>query len=64
MPECGIDDYAEVVAIEPCPEITEPLPGYRMVIGTFRHESARMIEVRLAGQAEPIGVTGNHPLLE
>jgi hypothetical protein len=59
VPECGIDGNAQVLSIEPCPEI---LPGEgRVITGTFRHQVSASISLSIAGQAEPILCTGNHP---
>ncbi|MFO0975266.1 MAG: polymorphic toxin-type HINT domain-containing protein [Planctomycetaceae bacterium] len=59
VPECGIDGNAEVLEIDPCPEI---LPGEgRVITGTFRHQVSASISLSIAGQAEPIPCTGNHP---
>jgi len=59
VPECGIDGNAEVLEIDPCPEI---LPGEgRVITGTFRHQVLASISLSIAGQAEPILCTGNHP---
>jgi len=59
VPECGIDGNAEVLEIDPCPEI---LPGEgRVITGTFRHQVSASISLSIAGQAEPILCTGNHP---
>ncbi len=59
VPECGIDGNAQVLAIEPCPEI---LPGDgRVITGTFRHQVSASISLSIAGQQEPILCTGNHP---
>ena len=62
VPECGIDGHANVLAIEPCPEI-EPAGdlGGRVITGTFRHQVSASISLSIAGQAEPILCTGNHP---
>jgi hypothetical protein len=59
VPECGIEGAAEVLSIGPCPEIAEG-PG-QVVTGTFRHHSAAIVDVHVAGQSEPIGATANHP---
>jgi len=60
LPELGILGLAEVVSVGPCPPI-RPGPGH-VVTGTFAHEPSRgLIDVRLAGQSEPIGCTTNHP---
>ncbi|MEJ7595954.1 MAG: ParB/RepB/Spo0J family partition protein [Planctomycetaceae bacterium] len=59
VPECGIDGHAQVLAIEPCPEI---VPGEgRVITGTFRHQVSASISLSILGQAEPILCTGNHP---
>ena len=59
VPECSIDGHATVLAIGPCPPIP-PGPG-RVVTGTFRHASARVLDLQIDGLAEPIGATANHP---
>jgi RHS repeat-associated protein len=58
VPECGIDGHAVVLSIDPCPAIC-PGPG-RVVTGTFRHSSARIVDVYVEGQSAPIGSTANH----
>ncbi|MEQ8790923.1 MAG: hypothetical protein RIC55_31965, partial [Pirellulaceae bacterium] len=59
VPECGIDGNAELLAVGPCPPVA---PGEgRVVIGTFKHQSAAVIDVSVEGLEEPIGVTVNHP---
>ncbi len=59
VPECGIDGNAEVLAIDPCPEI---LSGAgRVVTGTFLHQARSTITLKIARQSEPIECTGNHP---
>jgi hypothetical protein len=59
VPECGIDGNAEVLAIDPCPEI-RPGSG-RVVTGTFLHQARSTITLTIAGQSESIECTGNHP---
>ena len=59
VPECGIDGDAEVLAIEPCPSI-KPGKG-RVVIGTFKHQSAKVIDLHIEGVDKSIGTTTNHP---
>ncbi len=59
VPECGIDGNAEVLAIDPCPEI--PSGAGRVVTGTFRQQASSTITLTIAGQSEPIECTGNHP---
>jgi hypothetical protein len=58
VPECGIDGQAEVLAIGPCPAV-KPGRG-RVVTGTFKHSSAKVIDLYVEGLAEPIGTTANH----
>jgi hypothetical protein len=58
VPECGIEGRAEVLAIGPCPAIA---PGRGQVVtGTFKHRSARLVDLYVAGQQSPIGTTPNH----
>jgi hypothetical protein len=58
VPECSIDGEAEVLAIDPCPPIA---PGRGAIVtGTFRHHRARVIDLYLEGDSEPIGTTPNH----
>ncbi len=59
VPECGIDGNANVLAIDPCPEIRPG--GGRVVTGTFLHQASSTITLTIAGQSEPIECTGNHP---
>ncbi|MDB5389227.1 MAG: hypothetical protein JWM11_4873 [Planctomycetaceae bacterium] len=59
VPECGIDGRAEIRRIRPCPVI-RPGPD-RVVTDTFKHQSARVVDVYVEGSEEPIGATGNHP---
>ena len=59
VPECGIDGNANVLAIDPCPEI--PSGAGRVVTGTFLHQARSTITLTIAGQREPIACTGNHP---
>lgn len=58
VPECGIDGHAEVFAINPCPPI-KPGKG-RIVTGTYRHSSAKIVDLHTAGQKGAIGTTANH----
>lgn len=60
VPECGISGDADVLAIEPCPQIDHD-HRYRIVTGVFKHQSARIVEVHIEDLAEPIGTTANHP---
>jgi hypothetical protein len=59
VPECGIDDFAEVLAIESCPTLEEGKGP--VVTGTFAHQSAEVINIHVEGLDEPIGTTTNHP---
>lgn len=61
VPECGIEGMADVLAINDCPTLQPTPSGYRTVTGTFRHESAEILDVQVAGQSEPIGTTAVHP---
>lgn len=57
VPECGILGDARVDAIHPCP----PIRGAqgRVVTGIFRHQSAEILELKLAS-GETIRTTPNH----
>ena len=57
--DMGVVGDADVLAIEPCPEI-ESGPG-RVVTGTFRHEGGQAYDLELEGEPGPLGVTGTHP---
>ncbi|MEM6798175.1 MAG: polymorphic toxin-type HINT domain-containing protein [Planctomycetota bacterium] len=60
LEELGAKGPAEVLAVGPCPPI-EPGAG-EVVTGTFAHEAShQVLDVRIGGEAEPIGVTSNHP---
>jgi len=60
-PECGIEGHARVLAIEACPPVTRPPPGYRTVTGTFRHHAAQICRVRSEQLDTTIACTPNHP---
>jgi|GEM_PF-1137592 len=60
VPECGVDGLAEVLEVHPCPAIPR-VPGTRVVTGTWRHHSARVIDLWIEGLDGPIGTTVNHP---
>ena len=51
VPECGIDGHAQVLAIDPCPEII--VGRGQVVTGTFRHQVPASISLSIGGQAEP-----------
>jgi len=59
LADLGAAGAAAVVAVGPCPPIA-PGPG-RVVTGTFAHESAAVLDLRLEGQPRPIGLTAGHP---
>jgi hypothetical protein len=59
LPEMGASGRALVTAVGPCPPL-KPGNG-RIVTGTFRHRSARVLDLALEGSDETIGVTANHP---
>jgi RHS repeat-associated protein len=60
LPEAGICGRVEVVAVEACPMIPRG-PG-RVVTGTFRRADVTgLVEVAVAGLAEPIVGTEGHP---
>jgi hypothetical protein len=59
LPELGASGPALVTAVGPCPPL-KPGTG-RVVTGTFRHRSARVLDLVVEGAIEPIGVTANHP---
>ena len=57
--ELGIANWANVLAIEPCPEAA--VGEGRLVTGKFEHSSAEVIDLFVDGVSEPIGTTSNHP---
>jgi hypothetical protein len=60
LPEMGVEGWATVTGIGPCPEI---VPGEGSVVtGLFRHEpDDNLVDVRVEGLRDPIGCTDNHP---
>jgi hypothetical protein len=62
LSELGAEGAAEVLAIEPCPPIPAGLG--RVVTATFAHgtSSQQLLNLQVEGEAEPIGVTENHPI--
>jgi hypothetical protein len=58
VPECGIRGNATIRSIDLCPVI-DPGNGY-VVTGTFKHYSARILDVHIEGASQPIGTTPNH----
>jgi len=59
VPEVGIVDKADVVAIEACPEIEAGAGA--VVIGAFSHPEAPILDLHVEGLLEPIRATPNHP---
>lgn len=59
LPEVGIEGPAEVLKIEPCPEIQSG-PG-RVITGRFVHHDAELIDLKFASESKSIGTTPNHP---
>lgn len=57
--ELGIANWANVLAIEPCPEAA--VGEGRLVTGKFEHSSAEVMDLFVDGVPEPIGTTSNHP---
>ncbi len=53
---------ARVRSVRPCPTPDpKPDPRCRLVTGTFRHTTADILDVSVAGQSNPIGTTPAHP---
>ena len=60
VPECGIDGEADVLAIDETEPIRDDIG--RVVIGTFHHTSARVMNLVFEGDSTSIGVTPNHAI--
>jgi RHS repeat-associated protein len=60
VPDLGIDGPADVLAVEPCPEI-ESGRG-RVITGTFTTARCSVLELRLAGQERALEPTPPHRL--
>ncbi len=58
LPELGIDGPADVLAIEPCPEIE--LGRGRVVTGTFTTASCQVMELRFVESEEVLEPTPSH----
>lgn len=59
----GLDSPAEVVAIDPCPEIEpDDGTGRNVVTGTMAHPAANILHLDITGLDEPLGVTATHPI--
>ncbi len=61
VPECAIEGDANVLDIRSCPNLQPTPPGFRTVTGTFRHESADVLDIYVKGISESIGTTAVHP---
>ncbi len=62
VPECGIDGNALIVAIQACPRLLpRPGPEFCVITAVFRHENARVLDLRVDGLDGSIGTTPNHP---
>jgi hypothetical protein len=60
LPEMGAVGWAEVRAVEPCPELP---PGDGPVVTAFFHHSKGLVyNLLVEGEPEPLGVTPTHPL--
>ncbi len=57
--ELGIANWADVLAIEPCPAAA--VGEGRLVTGKFEHSSAEVIDLHVDGLSDPISTTSNHP---
>jgi hypothetical protein len=61
--ELGLDGPAEVLAIDPCPEIEpDDGTGLHVVTGTMAHPAANILHLDITGVDEPLGVTATHPI--
>jgi hypothetical protein len=60
LPELGAVGGAQVLAIEPSPPLEEGAGC--LVTGRFVHQAANVLRLYVEGQAEPLGVTSNHPV--
>ena len=58
LPELGIDGPADVLAIEPCPEI-EPGRG-RVITGTFSTARCQVMRLGVSGEEKPLEPTPPH----
>ena len=63
LPGIGLDGPANVLAIDPCPEIEPDDGSGRMVVtGTMKHLAPEVLDVFVSGLNEPIGVTAGHSI--
>ena len=59
----GLDGPAQVVAIEPCPEIEpDDGTGRNVVTGTMAHPGDNILYLDITGLDESLGVTDTHPI--
>jgi hypothetical protein len=62
LKEMHVDDDVEVMSVEPCPEIERG--GGQLVTGTFSHKAEDVLNVKLVGFDQPLGVTSQHRIFE
>ena len=60
MEEMCVDGPAKVKSINPCPTIS--YGSGRVVTGRFSHVRGGVMQLRMDGVDEPLGVTKNHPI--
>ena len=60
MEGMGVDGPATVISISPCPPISKG--SGRVVTGRFSHVRGGVLQLRMNGIEEPLGVTENHPI--
>jgi hypothetical protein len=58
MPEMGVEGYAVVTAVEPCPPLEEG--EGQLVTGIFEHRASHVLDLLVEGEPEPLGVTPTH----
>lgn len=64
LQELGASGSADVLSVGPCPPIEPGDDADPIVTGTFKHEvdqHSQVLDLWIEGQAEPTGVTANHP---
>ncbi|MDC0935020.1 polymorphic toxin-type HINT domain-containing protein [Pirellulales bacterium] len=59
LPELGAAGHAQVLDVAHCPDIADG--DGSVVIGTFEHTSAAVLNLTVDGIDEPIGTTAEHP---
>jgi hypothetical protein len=62
LPEMGARGWTQVLAVEPCPRLPAPVPGYRLVTGTFHHSRAVVYDLKIEGEPKPLAGTAQHPI--